>query len=184
MPEPIIKKTEVLDTTKAVVAGPPPAAKQARKEPDDIIDETDEADGVEEQPTEDFVQVENTSARIHGIGHMQPKGARGVHVGVSFNLVPGINKVPRSLWEEAKSHRMVALHLNEGTFVEGKNKPLSREVEGKAVNIVKKTFTMKLLREFARQDKRARVVKAIQDQMKLLTDTDPNQAENGGVTIE
>jgi hypothetical protein len=134
----------------------------------------------ERRKEEPFVLIENTTAKLHGIGLPPPGQARTedgkakeftgiVAVDPKVKLLPGINKVNPQDWEDAKSQRMVQASIKAGVFREHLDaKSLSEIPQSDANRLIPGTFDRKLLQEWKDTDEREEVQKLIAAQFDLL----------------
>jgi len=141
-----------------------------------------------------FVLIENTSAKLHGIGLPPPKRKNekgeetNEYVGVlaidpKVKLQPGMNKVPQEDWTEAKTQKMVQIHIKRGIFREHlKAKNLSEMEIGDALAVIPKTYDRKLLGEWHQVDKRPEVQESLKAQFDLLKRQHRGEGEESGLT--
>lgn len=68
-------------------------------------------------------------------------------------MQPGENEVPADIWSEAKKHKVIQHHLDEGTLVEGSVKKKGRKsepVKSEPVAEVKKLDVASIIKAFAK----------------------------------
>lgn len=161
--------------------GDPPPQKEKEKENEELGLPYTDADGP-------FVLIENTKPKMFGIGMPQPSVAKdGVATGVisrdpDLKLQPGMNKVPKKMWDAALTQKMVALHKKHGIFREhGDATNLEKMLLDDCERIIPKTFDRRFLGEWARVDKRVDVQKLLKEQFDLLKrqrrDTDAAESD-------
>lgn len=94
----------------------------------------------------------------------------------AITLKPGINDVPGPKWDEAKKKRGVRRRIDDGVVVELTNGVESSDEQtalaemrvGEAVEVIKKTFDVNLLKNWLDSDHRAGVTKACRKQIDLI----------------
>jgi hypothetical protein len=120
-----------------------------------------------------FVLIENTSAKLHGIG-LPTKKIDGQVQGVppvdpEVKLLPGMNKVAPAAWATALEQKMVQVHLKAGIFREFPGADALSDIHpADAIRLIPKTFDKKLLTEWQQTDARPDIQDLLKKQFELL----------------
>lgn len=122
---------------------------------------------------------------------VQNKGKYVRHRG-TVRVLPGVNNMKSKDWNHFKAHKMNAALIKKGEIValEGEEGTVEEEslkitdIDAKdAIEVVNDTFSLDLLKEFKADEqaakKRSTVLKAIEDQIKELTE-EPGDNQEGG----
>lgn len=132
------------------------------------------------------VLIENTEARMYGIP--KPIGdkivAGALIQPISITLLPGLNVVDADAWTEAKLHKMVVKHIEEGSFKElkevGSLTSLSPTQAEKYVDIC---FDVKMLAGWNAQEKRTKVKKILEARLEKLEKPEPGTQPNAKINM-
>lgn len=120
--------------------------------------------------------IENTSAQLHGIPRIAIGNVAGALVQPNLvTLQPGLNVIETAKWEEAKKHKMVGVHIEEGTFVELKEvDSLSKLNPNSAEKYIDMSNDAKMLTAWLKDEKRVKVKKWLNDRLEKLEKPEPN----------
>ena len=92
-----------------------------------------------------------------------------------FRIWPGVNEVEDAHWNAAKELRVIQHYLDQDDLKEMISEPLRKLSDKDATKIIKNTVNRDLLREWRAEEKRSKVLKAIDDQ---LDDIKPDVPQN------
>lgn len=118
------------------------------------------------------VKVKNNEPKVHTIGYAYGKTAGGHGTtGLSIRLLPGINEVDAEKWALAKKHPIVQWQVDHEVFQEmgGSSAGLSSMSVPGAEDLISQTLDRDLLRKWAKTEKRASVLKALEAQIDKTT---------------
>ena len=126
-----------------------------------------------------FIFIQNTSKRLHGIGKPQPSDQKGALVQASsINLVPGLNKVDFTAWEDAKKQKMVLLLITEDILRELQSADDFRFLmPDDAKKLIDLSNDQKMLEEWLVDDKRKEVQKALTARIEFLERPEPGSVK-------
>lgn len=119
--------------------------------------------------------------------------------GGSIKLMPGVNEVDSDKWALVANHPLLPARFKSGDLkwipgngpddVKGKpdkvaENPISKMTQVDAIEIIKKTVDIEVLKRWAEIEKRAQVVKAIKEQIKKIGPVKPNKEEKSKVETD
>lgn len=131
-----------------------------------------------------FLFINNTSKRLHGVGTPVAPKQSGAQVKPTIvSLKPGINKVDKDQWDEAKKQKMVQVLIDESVLVEVATVDDFKNLEpDSAKKMIDGIVDDKLLVDWAKSDRRKTVQKMLKERLEELSKVEPGTVPPERVT--